>query len=218
MSRSLLLALALIVTVSMSGCMGVRHFGTGCQDNCNQCDGYSPRPIPCGPLEGLRNARRSLTCSGGCGEVYYGEWTSTPPDCDDPCDDCQGFTGGCREKCLPCGRLRGLFSGFLGQRYRCATSRGLFNICDMCDSAYSDPGCGNSDCGSCSSCGGGEVYADGDSVVLGESEWTGDRIGSSVPPAELGQFKPMPRARLASSVRSLSRSTPHKPDCNCGKH
>lgn len=213
MARRLLAALVLVATVSMSGCMGIRHVGTGCQDNCDQCDGNCSRPIPRGPLEGLSMAHRSLTCSGGCGEVYYGEWISTPPDCVDPCDECQEFTGGCRDKCLPCGRLRGMFSGLIGQRYRCDTSRGLFNICDMCAGPYSDPGTGP-----CSSCGGDEVYSEGESVVLGDGEWTDDRIGSAEPSAELGQFKPMPRARFASSTRTMLQATPTKPGCNCGKH
>lgn len=37
--------------------------------------------------------------SGGCGEVYWGEWMSDPPAPCDPCDDCGNWTGGCGTGC-----------------------------------------------------------------------------------------------------------------------
>lgn len=37
---------------------------------------------------------RPLACgSGCCGEVYWGEWISDPPDCADPCDNCGTYVG-----------------------------------------------------------------------------------------------------------------------------
>jgi len=32
---------------------------------------------------------------GGCGERYWGDWYSNPPECRDPCDCYGNFTGGC---------------------------------------------------------------------------------------------------------------------------
>lgn len=34
-----------------------------------------------------------LACGSGCGEVYWGEWISDPPDCADPCDQCGNYVG-----------------------------------------------------------------------------------------------------------------------------
>jgi len=54
-----------------------------CGDCGDNCDGYRPGH-PLGNLMG---------CASGCGEVYWGEWTSDPPDCCDPCDDCGNWVG-----------------------------------------------------------------------------------------------------------------------------
>ncbi len=32
-------------------------------------------------------------CCSQCGEVFWNEWFSIPPNCCDPCDDCGGFAG-----------------------------------------------------------------------------------------------------------------------------
>lgn len=34
-------------------------------------------------------------CEDGCGEKYWGDWCSDPPDCWDPCDCNGNFVGGC---------------------------------------------------------------------------------------------------------------------------
>jgi hypothetical protein len=34
-------------------------------------------------------------CENGCGEKYWGDWCSDPPDCWDPCDCHGNFVGGC---------------------------------------------------------------------------------------------------------------------------
>jgi hypothetical protein len=212
MSRKWLAALGIVVSISFSGCMGIHQLGPGVQDYCDQCDGCSERPIPCGPLDGMAQIRRSLVCSGGCGEVYYGEWISTPPDCEDPCGDCQEWTGGCREKCLPCGRFSGLLSGLVGKRLRCDDSKGLFDICDLCGQAECESGCDT-----CSGCDGDEVSYEGNSILLDGGDWSSESVGSELHPAEVGKFKPMPRTRVASA-RTISPSPAHKPGCNCGKH
>lgn len=75
--------------------------------------------------------RNNLTCGKGCGEVYWGEWISDPPDRCDPCDDCHGqFVG--QRGCCPPG-----FFGRLAHGFSCLRPCG---------------GCGGS---GCTSCGGG---------------------------------------------------------------
>lgn len=119
----------LMVAVMMSGCCcgptggcGGGGFGGGCVTNCNDCDGtyYGGfRGAPCGPFQHLNQIRKSLVCGGGCGEVYYGEWQSTPPDACDPCASGQ-FTGGavpCNPFCWRPGFLFGFFGNFWGHRY-----------------------------------------------------------------------------------------------------
>jgi hypothetical protein len=34
-----------------------------------------------------------LTCGSGCGELYWDEWLSDPPDACDPCDNCGNWIG-----------------------------------------------------------------------------------------------------------------------------
>jgi len=90
--------------------------------------------------------RNQATGCKGCGDIYYGEWISDPPDCCDPCDQCGGFSGSggncCKPDCL--GRLARLFQGY---RYcgECAGSCGMPPLfgCRICGGA------------GCDSCGGG---------------------------------------------------------------
>lgn len=127
--RSAMVALALIL--GLSGCC--TPFGPGCHSgNCYDCEGTN-QYIPMAPFQDLRHR---LTCAGGgCGEVYIGEWISTPPDCPDPCCDDQ-FVGGA-SKCAPgCWTLGSLFD------WRRFSGR------------YDDGGCCDSGCDSC----GGEEY------------------------------------------------------------
>ena len=133
--------------MAISGCCGPRCCGIGCATNCGGCGPAIASPCGCGgrscgaacggPLVALQNARRSLICGSGCCEAYIGEWTSTPPDCNDPCYDGQ-FIGGAvkaRPFCRPnCGcRLSGLY----GKR--------------NCSGAESSVpcGCGEVTCGGC---------------------------------------------------------------------
>lgn len=60
--------------------------GGGCGD-CGDCGGKCAGYKPGHPLGNL------LGCTSGCGEVYWGEWMSDPPDYCDPCDD-HGNWGG----------------------------------------------------------------------------------------------------------------------------
>ena len=54
------------------------HRGGGGCDGCGSC----------GREKGFISA-----CKWGCGEIYWDEWLSDPPDCCDPCDDCGNWTG-----------------------------------------------------------------------------------------------------------------------------
>lgn len=149
-----------------TGCCGPMGCGVGCGapgDSCYDCDGssYGARPIPYGPIDALRNMKRSLVCGGGCGEVYYGEWMSTPPDACDPCDRDQWIGGA--TKCNPfCWEPGSLLGGLYGGRFcspedfaACECGGGG---CDMCyggdimiDDGYGvqggyDAGCGCATC------------------------------------------------------------------------
>lgn len=117
MNRLYLSLVCLAVSFMSVGCCGPRGIGPGCGvSDCYDCDGvgYGERIIPQRPLDGLRQMRKNLVCGSGCGEVYYGEWISTPPDCADPCCDDQ-FVGGavkCRPGCWqPGSLLRNLYGG-----------------------------------------------------------------------------------------------------------
>lgn len=74
--------LTVLAGLCLTGCC--TPIGPGCTTgNCHDCDGTAGRPIPYAPFQ---NIKRQLICGGGgCGEVYIGEWISTPPDCCDPC-------------------------------------------------------------------------------------------------------------------------------------
>lgn len=115
--RNLYLAAILLTACAGAvGCCGPMGCGPGCglaNSGCNDCEGgFGPRqPLASGPIDALRNMRRSMVCGGGCGEVYYGEWLSTPPDCADPCCGTQ-FVGGAT-KCSPFCWQPGLLIGNL---------------------------------------------------------------------------------------------------------
>lgn len=110
-------------------------------EHCDDCDGNYVRPLAYGPLQGLRNLRRQLTCGGGgCGEVYFGEWISTPPDCYDPCCGDQ-FVGGAfpsRPFQWRPGMLLAsvLFSGRLSGRFCTGDESSVPCGCDDCGTGH----------------------------------------------------------------------------------
>ena len=123
--------------------------GDGCIDGCASYGSWNCGESCCprGPAMGtpFQWLRYNLGCGGGCGDMYWGEWISDPPDCCDPCDNHGNWTG-----CQSCVRndffsgLRGIF----GYRY-CPSSCG--------------GGCGDT-CyggGGCTSCGGPGGYHEG---------------------------------------------------------
>lgn len=118
----LCLAMALFAgAIAMSGCCGPcgsGMIGPGCSAGatCGDCSGAGAAMYcPTGPVDALRNARRRMVCGSGCGEVYQGEWISTPPDSADPCRGDQ-FVGGA-SKCRPyCWERGTLLRGLYGKR------------------------------------------------------------------------------------------------------
>src|SRR5262245_20621057 len=105
MARWLFASFALAVILG-SGCC--------CMPNCGGCGGCcSPYPMVwngccnecshaphvscadcCGECGIIPYLTRHKSCGQGCGEIYWGEWYSDPPDCCDPCDQCSGcWTG-----------------------------------------------------------------------------------------------------------------------------
>jgi hypothetical protein len=85
-----------------------------CSSPCNSCDSYDDgcdepcsRPCgpcgrgtccdrtPCGPLTFLFSIFNCNTWRGpSCGERYWGDFYSDPPECHDPCDTCGNYVGG----------------------------------------------------------------------------------------------------------------------------
>ncbi|MCH5377060.1 MAG: hypothetical protein JJ992_24115 [Planctomycetes bacterium] len=143
-----LLAAAMIIangccTMHPSAC-GVGPVGGGCGiEGCNSCPS-------CGPVgyrhdSFFRHVCSTLTCGSGCGELYWGEWMSDPPDDCDSCDNCGNWTGaapygkgtevtGCGPICWhPLQGLRNLW----GYRY---ASPGYDTGCATCGSASMDYG------------------------------------------------------------------------------
>jgi hypothetical protein len=72
--RTTCLALAAAALVSQTGC---------CLFGCHEC-------WPCG----------KDWCGSQCGELYWNEWFSLPPNCCDPCDHCGNFDGPRRNDAL----------------------------------------------------------------------------------------------------------------------
>ena len=164
MLRTLFCTLA--VALLASGCCGPMGVGPGCGiSNCNDCDGTYVAPT--NPIQSLMQLRRDIVCGSGCGETYYGEWTSTPPDCEDPCVDGQ-FVGGAvkaRPFCWAPGTIaNAIIPNLYGGRY-----------CGDCGEGFMD----------CQCEGGGEVVqASGDcdcATCDAKSNPTGTRMAKEAP-------------------------------------
>jgi hypothetical protein len=102
----------------------------------------------CGSCSHVSHLPSRLACGSGCGEVYWDEWLSDPPDCEDPCDDC-GYYVGPRSRLLSplawC-NLWGLRSSPCGD---CGTC----DACTSCDSCTTGPSaCDSPSCGGCADC------------------------------------------------------------------
>jgi hypothetical protein len=97
--NALQLGLAVCALVACAGCHGMcrvyqpscHHFGwdpvLGSCDACGVCGGACEGHTP------SSYTKHMLTCASGCGEIYWDEWLSDPPDACDPCDHCGNFVG-----------------------------------------------------------------------------------------------------------------------------
>lgn len=129
MHRLWLVSLLFVLGISAStGCCVNRAYGPvdpclkgcdggACQDygghaSCNSCGGSRPRLVT------WLNSK--LSCGSACGDVYWDEWLSDPPDCCDPCDDCGQYVGpqACPPKFRP-GSWFGVFWGCRGEECSC---------------------------------------------------------------------------------------------------
>ena len=146
----------LAVAVLASGCCGPMGCGPGCGiDNCYDCDGATQLNPYMGPMDTLRQMRQRVVCGSGCGEVYRGEWMSTPPDCVDPCCG-DKFVGGAypaRPFCWQPGALLSLLcpTNIYGGRF-CDGCGESFATCDCGGGEYIEQDAGGScNCASCNS-------------------------------------------------------------------
>jgi len=109
--------------------------GAGSTPPCDRCIGGTAMPLGANwgtPL--LERLKSRFACGDGCGEVYIGEWISTPPT-PDPCDQCGNFTGQCNHMMYRPGRqpVRNTLRGIAGVRF----SGG----CGTCGTDQCDGGC-----------------------------------------------------------------------------
>lgn len=70
-----------------SGCCGGWDPILGSCDACGVCGGACQGHTP------AQHMKHMLTCASGCGDIYWGDWISYPPDNCDPCDDWGNWTG-----------------------------------------------------------------------------------------------------------------------------
>ena len=150
------LLIGVIATAMASGCATMGPYGSrlnsypaGCETNCGDCNNCSGEygfgtHLPRGPLEAMHIWRTNLFHGNGCGEVYRGEWMSTPPAVNDPC---------CNTGCGDC-------SPTYGQHYGHHFQPGLIlghlygkRLCGQCGLSHLGIGCAQpggcyeSDCG-----------------------------------------------------------------------
>lgn len=222
MFRFILSTSACLVLCALSGC--------ACGPQCNDCSGCGHAGfIAHRPLDSVRHWRRSLTCGAGCGETYYDEWTSTPPDCCEPCPEFAG--GGCISDCGPCGDCGGHCGvvGGCGIRPLRAAARLVKAVygkryCDGCGYDTGDCCCGetsvydsyDSGCG-CASCGGAGANsapgcANGDCGVAKSAP--GMPPIQVVRPQQMAGTQPMIRPDLQGMPKNRKAQTPIQPSAN----
>ena len=198
--RTITFTALIALAVLASGCCG--PVGPGCHvaGGCSNCDdvGFGCGPIY-SPLDGLRQLRKSMVCGSGCGETYFGEWRSTPPDATDPCCETDWVGGAvpCRPFCWGPWRPGALASALYGKRF-----------CDDCGQSYLDCECGGTGYvdGGCADCGGGPVetgYAEPTPAISRHAQPAHD-----CPSCRQAQSARYVRSRSAS--RSAAR--PSRPD------
>jgi hypothetical protein len=164
------------------------------------CGGYAG--ADCGGCSLAQHAHTQLGSCAGCGDVYWGEWTSDPPDPCDPCDGCGNWVG---PRCCPPRLFSFLtcsLSDLWGSRC-CGTSGGC------------DHGGG---CSSCGGSGGGEL-GPWDGMEFGEGDFHSPQHGEprkATPVPQSNSNKPkvdtneLPQPMAEPQARH-SRSMHHAP-------
>ena len=131
---------------------------------CNECGPSACEPCgnacrECGIFPFLMHSK---TCGKGCGEIYFNEWVSDPPDCCDPCDQCHGQFTGAQGPCN-LGPFQRVLAAFHGYRYCQRPYAGPW--CPPCRNAPCGPSCGpGCGCGAEMSPHGADVYYEGPAV------------------------------------------------------
>jgi hypothetical protein len=158
----------------------------------------------CGLFSWLGCGLHHAACSGGCGEVYWGEWVSDPPDCCDPCNDCGHFTGG---QCCHPRPLQRLWWGLHG-----------YKLNDPC-------GCGGAGCGTCgggwggysggcATCGGGGHdgfdYGQPEGSILQEN-WEREPLPTTEPGKPVHNAKAPPQGRMTQYRQSRTQVASPRP-------
>ncbi len=123
-----------------SPCQG--ECGPSCESSCDPFDGppvescVGPSGGPCGPLSWVLGLLHpEAWCGGSCGEKYWSDFHSEPPDCRDPCDNCGNFTGmgpaGCTSGCtspVPAGHGGSCCGGSSGYPSRTIPAAEAFSV------------------------------------------------------------------------------------------
>jgi hypothetical protein len=115
--RLMFALLAAASLIASSGCCcyngGCGCGGGGCGGGCCGCGLF--HHWFCNDYPDDYRGGGSYWCDCGCGELYCGDWHSSPPH-DDPCDNCGNWTG-CGDEPLPAYQLPPRMQGDPGKPY-----------------------------------------------------------------------------------------------------
>ncbi len=103
------------------------RYGSCGGEPCATCEGSPDDPFCGHTVSGV--LRNMLTCGGGCGDIYLGEWSYDPPDQCDPCNNHGDWTG---PQCCPPSCWTRFWEGLHGGR-SCGTTCQPTCGCDTCD-------------------------------------------------------------------------------------
>ncbi|MFM8252106.1 MAG: hypothetical protein ACKOBW_10970 [Planctomycetota bacterium] len=117
------LMIAIVAGCLLTGCCANRP--ASCARNGFGSDCGTPRG---GPI--VQGLNRLLSCGSSCGDVYWDEWLSDPPEACDPCDAYGNWNG--HQACGPRRPLGGFWQALRG----CRGNECCDDVdCDQCDGA-----------------------------------------------------------------------------------
>jgi len=166
--------------------MGCDSCVSGGYETCGEC-----QPGLCHHPWLWSRAKSALSCGAGCGDVYWGEWASDPPACDDGCGGCDSC-GEC-DTCgaVGCGGGCGFWNPFRGLAHLWGYRYAPAGYGMGYDLGYD---------GGCDSC--GESY---DTYLPGEE--MGEVIEESLPtPRPDAEVAPEPPPSKQASVKRTNRT------------